>query len=83
MLKNLNGDYKIVLYDDVQTTYSWDYLEHFINIPVEPIEVEHITDYKSLVDTRSVSGRIPYTENSTETMFHHLYCCQVIAITGD
>ena len=61
MLKNLNGDElekidKIVLYDDVHTTDGWDYLEHFINIPVEHIEVERITDYKSLVDIKVSAG---------------------------
>lgn len=61
MLKNLNGDElekidKIVLYDDVHTTDGWDYLEHFISIPVEHIEVERITDYKSLVDIKVSTG---------------------------
>lgn len=57
MLKNLNGDElekidKILLYDDVYTTDGWDYLEHFISIHIEHIELERITDYKSLVDIK-------------------------------
>lgn len=61
MLKNLNGDEldkidKIVLYDNVHTTDGWDYLERFIGIPVEHIEVERITDYKSLVDIKESAG---------------------------
>lgn len=61
MLKNLNYDEiskisKIMLFDDVHTTDGWDFLENFTGIPVEHIEVERITDYKSLVDIKVSTG---------------------------
>lgn len=61
MLKNLNGDElekidKIILYDDIHTTDGWDYFKRFIDIPVEHIEVERITDHKSLVDQKVTAG---------------------------
>lgn len=61
MLKNLNNDElmkisKIMLFDDTHTTDGWDYLEKFINIPVEHIEVERIADKKSLVDMKVMAG---------------------------
>lgn len=61
MLTNLNRDEvmkitKIMLFDDVHTTDSWDYLEKLISIPVEHIEVERIAERKSLVDLKVVTG---------------------------
>ena len=61
VLKNLNQDElakieKIVLYDDYHTTGAWDWLENFIKIPVEHIEVERVTDHKSLVDIKMTAG---------------------------
>lgn len=61
MLKNLNQDeiekiHKIILFDDNHTTNGWDYLEKFLNIPVEHIEVERVVDRKSLVDIRVTMG---------------------------
>jgi hypothetical protein len=55
VLKNLNQDEltkieKITLYDDSNTTSGWDWLSQFTRIPVEHIEVERVTDRKSLVD---------------------------------
>lgn len=61
MLKNLNRDEinkieKIILYDDSHTTNGWDYLEKFISIPVEHIEVKRVVDHKSIVDMRVATG---------------------------
>ncbi|MCI5946002.1 MAG: NYN domain-containing protein [Oscillospiraceae bacterium] len=61
MLKNLNRDEiskieKIILYDDNHTNNGWDYLEKFIDIPVEHIEVDRVVDHKSIVDMRMASG---------------------------
>lgn len=60
-LKSLNQTeiqkiHKIILYDDTHTTNGWDYLDRFVSIPVEHIEVERVTDRKSLVDIRVTAG---------------------------
>lgn len=47
---------RIVLYDDYHTTIAWDYIEKLISIPVVHIEVERVTDRKSLVDMRMAVG---------------------------
>ena len=61
VLKGLNPDElakidKITLYDDVNTTDGWDWLSKFIKIPVEHIEIERVTDRKSLVDVRMTAS---------------------------
>lgn len=61
VLKNLNQDElskieKIVLYDDYHTTSGWDSLEKFTKIPIEHIEVNRVTDQKSLVDIKMTAG---------------------------
>ncbi|WP_044973153.1 NYN domain-containing protein [Ruminococcus sp. HUN007] len=61
VLKGLNQDElakidKITLYDDVNTTEAWDWLSKFIRIPVEHIEIERVTDRKSLVDVRMTAS---------------------------
>lgn len=57
VLKNLNPDElekieKITLYDDSNTTSGWDWLSRYTHIPVEHIEVERVTNRKSLVDIK-------------------------------
>ena len=61
VLKNLEAEElekveKIILYDDYHTSCGWDWLEKFINIPVEHVEVERVTDRKSLVDIKMTAG---------------------------
>lgn len=61
VLKNLNQDElakieKIVLYDDYHTNSGWDWIYKFTKIPVEHIEVERVTDQKSLVDIKMTAG---------------------------
>lgn len=61
VLKNLNQDElekieKIVLYDDYHTNAGWDWLGKFTHIPVEHVEVERVTDQKSLVDIKMTAG---------------------------
>ncbi len=61
VLKNLDGDEltkieKIYLYDDYHTTKGWDWLYTFTRIPVEHIEVQRVTDRKSLVDIMMTAG---------------------------
>ena len=70
VLKGLNADElakieKITLYDDSNTTTGWDFLKPpFINIPVEHIEVQRVTERKSLVDIK-MTARVckDYYEN--------------------
>ena len=70
VLKGLEADElakieKITLYDDSHTTTAWDWLSKFTKIPVEHIEIERITDRKSLVDVRMTACIVKdfYTEN--------------------
>jgi len=61
VLKNLKEEEvklidKIYLYDDMHTTPGWDYLGKLIDIPVEHIEIERVTDSKSLVDIKLTAG---------------------------
>ena len=70
VLKNLDPDElakinKIILYDDYHTTRIWNILHKHIQIPIEHIDVERVTDRKSLVDIRLTAGvcKAYYTEN--------------------
>ena len=61
VLKGLDADElakieKITLYDDPNTTSGWDWLSKFTHIPVEHIEVDRVTDRKSLVDVRMTAS---------------------------
>ncbi len=62
VLKGLNADElakieKITLYDDSNTTTGWDFLKPpLINIPVEHIEVQRVTERKSLVDIKMTAS---------------------------
>ena len=61
VLKNLDEDglakiEKIYLFDDNHTTKAWNWLYNFTNIPVEHIEVERVTNRKSLVDIKMTAG---------------------------
>ena len=47
---------KIILYDDYHTTNVWKLLERLIKIKVEYIDVERVTDAKSLVDICMTAG---------------------------
>lgn len=61
VLKGLNQEElakieKITLYDDANTTAGWDWLSKFTQIPVEHIEIDRVTDRKSLVDVRMTAS---------------------------
>ena len=61
VLKGLDSDNmskieKIYLYDDYHTTRAWNWLYNFTNIPVEHIQVQRVTDRKSLVDIMMTAG---------------------------
>ena len=73
VLKNLKSEElskieKIVLYDDEHTSPGWDFLEKFTKIPVEHIEVDRVTDRKSLVDMMLAMGvSKEYYENNVDS----------------
>jgi len=61
VLKNLNQEElgrieKIMLYDDAHTSTAWEWLSKFTKIPVEYMEVERVTELKSLVDIKMTAG---------------------------
>ena len=61
VLKGLNPEElarieKITLYDDPNTTTGWDWLSKFTQIPTEHIEIDRVTDRKSLVDVRMTAS---------------------------
>ena len=61
VIKNLHSDEinkisKIILYDDRNTANGWDYLEKFVEIPVEHIETDRIVGHKSIVDMKVATG---------------------------
>lgn len=61
VLRNLESESlshidKIVLYDDEHTSEAWQWLSKFTKIPVEYIEVERVTEMKSLVDLKMTAG---------------------------
>ena len=61
VLKSLNKDElakieKITLYDDPNTTSGWDWIAKFTQIPTEHIEINRVTDRKSLVDVRMTAS---------------------------
>lgn len=60
---------KITLYDDPHTTTGWDWLSKFIKIPVEHIEIDRITDRKSLVDIRMTACIVKDFYNNNITSF--------------
>ena len=71
VLKNLDADEvakinDIILYDDYHTTKVWNMLHKRLHIPVEHIDVERVTDRKSLVDIKLAVGvcKEYYTNNT-------------------
>ncbi|MBQ4282446.1 MAG: NYN domain-containing protein [Lachnospira sp.] len=61
VLKNLNQEEldkieKIMLFDDSHTSTAWEWLGKFTKIPVEYIQVQRVTDAKSLVDIQMTAG---------------------------
>lgn len=61
VLKNLNQEElarieKIMLFDDAHTTTAWEWLGKFTKIPIQHIEVERVTELKSLVDIKMTAG---------------------------
>lgn len=73
VLKNLNEDTiskvrKIILYDDYHTNNAWKLLNRLVDIPIERVEVERVTNAKSLVDIKMTAGVCKeYYENHTQS----------------
>lgn len=53
---NLQKIKNIVLYDDVNTSAAWDYLEHVIKLPITHKEITRVLENKSLVDIAMATG---------------------------
>ena len=75
MLNNLDQQalldriYKIILCDDVNTTTAWDILERFTDIPVEHLEIQRVSNRKSIVDQAlSVQAVIEHFENNADSI---------------
>lgn len=47
---------KIILYDDVNTSVGWNYLNKHIDIPIEYVNVKRLLRKKSLVDIQLTAG---------------------------
>lgn len=54
--EELNKITKIILFDDPNTTSAWQLLSKFVSIPVERIDIQRVTQHKSLVDIRMTAG---------------------------
>ena len=65
----LNRIYKIILCDDANTSTAWDILERFTDIPVEHLEIERVSNRKSIVDQAlSVQAVIEHFENNADSI---------------
>lgn len=65
----LDRIYKIILCDDVNTTSAWDILDQFTNIPVEHLEVQRVTNRKSIVDpVLCVKACMEHFENGVDAI---------------
>lgn len=60
---------KVVLFDDVNASNAWDYLDHNIKLPLEHREVSRVLENKSLVDIAMTTGACKeFYENNTESI---------------
>lgn len=53
---NLQKIKQIVLYDDVNTSTAWDYVNRIIQLPIKHIVINRVLDNKSLVDITMTAG---------------------------
>ena len=74
VFKNLNEDNlkkikKVILYDDVNTSDAWDYINELIKLPIEHKEIQRVLDNKSLVDIVMATGACKeYYQENTESL---------------
>lgn len=67
--ENLKKIKKVILYDDVNTSEAWDYINELIHLPIVHKEVERVLDNKSLVDMAMIAGACKeYYEEKTESL---------------
>lgn len=71
---NLKGEMiakikKVILYNDINTSAAWNYIEDVINIPLIKKDIERVLDSKSLVDITMAAGVCEeYYKNNTESI---------------
>ena len=74
VFKNLNEENlekikKVILYDDVNTSNAWDYINEYIKLPIEHKEIQRVLNNKSLVDIAMTSGACKeYYQENTESL---------------
>ena len=74
VFKNLNEENlekikKVILYDDVNTSNAWDYINEYIKLPIEHKEIQRVLNNKSLVDIVMTSGACKeYYQENTESL---------------
>lgn len=74
VFKNLNEENlekikKVILYDDVNTSNAWDYINDYIKLPIEHKEIQRVLNNKSLVDIAMTSGACKeYYQENTESL---------------
>lgn len=63
--KNLKKIKKVILYDDVNTSDAWDYINELVHLPIVHNEIERVLNNKSLVDIAMATGACKeyYQEN--------------------
>ncbi len=67
--ENLKKIKKVILYDDVNTSEAWDYINELIHLPIVHNEIERVLDNKSLVDMAMIAGACKeYYEENTESL---------------
>ena len=67
--ENLQKIKKVILYDDVNTSDAWDYINESINLPIEHKLIERILNKKSLVDISMATGACKeYYQENTESL---------------
>ena len=74
VFKNLNEENlekikKVILYDDVNTSNAWDYINEYTKLPIEHKEIQRVLNNKSLVDIAMTSGACKeYYQENTESL---------------
>lgn len=67
--ENLKKIKKVILYDDVNTSDAWDYINELVHLPIEHKEVERVLNNKSLVDIAMATGACKeYYQENTESL---------------
>ncbi len=66
---NLKKIKKVILYDDVNTSDAWDYINELVHLPIEHNLIERVLNNKSLVDIAMTAGACKeYYQENTESL---------------